>query len=406
MFLEGVAFVPLGGLASPDLLVSAIATALGFSFHGPTDPGVQLLNYLRRKELLLVLDSFEHLLEGAHLLGEILSQAPGVKLLVTSRQRLNLQAECLLEVPGLRVPADAETERGEEYSAVALFLQSARRVEREFACSGAEMDGVVGICRLVEGMPLGILLAAAWARVLTPAEIAAEIEHSGEFLQAELRDLPERQRSLRAVFDHSYRLLDPPEQAVLRGFSVFRGGFTREGAGEVVGASLRTLRALVDKSLVQRDAAGRYAMHELLRQYGGGRLSEALGEEEQSRDRHCAFYAQFLQARESPLEGTDQRQALDQIAAEIENVRVAWDWALDRDRIEEIDRSLGSLAEFYRIRALFAEGEEAFAGAVRALTERKGQCACPPELKHKRNLAACRRGNRDLLSVDQVQITS
>jgi predicted ATPase/DNA-binding SARP family transcriptional activator len=367
LFLEGVTFVPVGPVASPDLLVSSIAEALRFSFHGPTDPKTQLLNYLRGKELLLVLDSFEHLLEGAPLLAQILAQAPEVRLLVTSRERLNLQAESLLEIEGLPFPADEETPGAEDYAAVKLFLQSARRVRREFAPSEEERPAVVRICRLVQGMPLGILLAAAWVDVLAAADIEAEIERGLDFLQTDFRDLPERQRSLRAVFDHSYRLLSERERDVLRRLSVFRGGFTREAAQGVANASLGAFKSLVDKSLLQWDADGRYGMHELLRQYAEERLRGVPAEADAVRDRHCAYYARFLQEREGRLLGREQRGALAEIAGEIENVRAGWNWAVARGKVEEMDRSVESLAEYYRIRALFVEGEETLGRAARKM---------------------------------------
>jgi tetratricopeptide (TPR) repeat protein len=231
----------------------------------------------------------------------------------------------------------------------------------------------------VGGMPLGILLAAAWLTILTPAEIAAEIEASLDFLETDLRDVPERQRSMRAVFDHSWNLLTAREQAVMQALSVFRGGFSREAAHQVAGATLRELRALVDKSLLGRDLTGRYGIHELLRQYAADRLRRAdkLGEvpakEAAARDRHCAHYAGFLQQRETHLTGRGQKQALAEIGPEIENLRAAWDWAVAQGKVEEIDRSLESLAEFYRIRAWFQDGEEIFARAAQRLAEVQGE---------------------------------
>jgi tetratricopeptide (TPR) repeat protein len=266
---------------------------------------------------------------------------------------------------------------------VELFVQSARHVQRDLGWTEEGKRGVVSICRLVQGMPLGILLAAAWSDVLAPSEIAGRISGgmggSLDFLAADMRDLPERQRSMRAAFDHSWRLLGEKERAVFRQVSVFRGGFSREAAREVAGASLGTLRALVAKSLLRWDLGERFEIHELLRQYGADRLrqSDQMRRAERSgaaaaqggavRDRHCAYYARFLQQREGQLTGRGQRTALAEIGVEIDNIRAAWTWALDQGRIKEIDRCLESLAEFYRVRAWFQEGEEAFARAAQRL---------------------------------------
>jgi len=173
---------------------------------------------------------------------------------------------------------------------------------------------------------------------------------------------------MRAVFDYSWHSLTEREREVFQALSVFRGGFTRQAAQEVAGASLRKLRALVNKSLLQRDLAGRYGIHELLRQYAAEQLG-ASGETEAVRDAHCAYYAKFLRQREAHLLGRGQKQALAEIGAEVENVRAGWDWAVAQGRIEDIDRSLESLAEFYRLRSWFQEGEESFARAAHKLAE-------------------------------------
>jgi predicted ATPase/predicted Ser/Thr protein kinase len=387
-FQHGVYFVSLAPLDSVEAIVPTTAGALGFSFYEGGEPRQQLLDYLREKNKLLIMDNFEHLLagpepgpgDGVGLVTDILQTAPEVKILSTSRARLNVQGECLFHLAGMDVPqplpaAEAETPGDTlDYSAVKLFLQSARRVKPGFELATGDLKYVARICRLVAGMPLGILLAAAWLTMLKPAEISAEIESSLDFLETDQRDVPERQRSLRAVFDHSWNLLTERQRAVMQALSVFHGGFTRQAATEVTGASLRELRSLVDKSLLQRDPAGRYGIHELLRQYAADKLRradklEVRAEEDAVRDRHCAYFAEFLQQREAQLIGRAQKQALAEVGAETENVRAAWDWAVAQGKIKEIDCSLESLAEFYRIRAWFQEGEEAFARAAQRLAQ-------------------------------------
>ncbi len=371
-FLEGVYFVPLTGVSSPEFLASAIAAALQFPFSGPSDPRQQLLDYLREKEMLLVLDSFEHLLEGTALLAEILQGAPEVKLLVTSRERLNLRWEWCYEVEGLPYPQHDKDADPANYGAVCLFRQTAHQVSQHFALSPRNATAVARICRLVEGMPLAVELAAAWTTTHTCEEIAEEIERDLGFLAAPLRDLPDRHRSVRAAFEHSWRLLTPPERQVLMRLSVFRG-FSSAAAGEVAAATPAILRSLADKSLLRRTPSGRYEMHELLRQYAGEKLAATLTADE-IRDRHCAYYATLLQQQEAVLVGADAAQAVAAIKEEMGNVHAAWHRAATQARLEEIGRSMDGLSRFYTLAGPFQEAAMLFGMAaehVRTLAESK-----------------------------------
>lgn len=373
-FRDGVFFVPLAPVMTVDFLVYTIANALNFSFYGwEEEPLAQLLSYLRDKEMLLVMDNFEHLLAGVGIVTQILESAPAVKILATSRERLNLQGEWVVEIAGLKFP---EQERGngiEHYSAVQLFLQGVRRVQAGFTLTASDKPAVARICRLVEGMPLALELASSWARVLSCQEIAREIEHNLSFLTTSWRDVPDRHRSLRAVFQHSWKLLNAEQRVVFRKLAVFRGGFEREAAQKITGASLDLLLSLVEKSLLQRSATGRYHMHELLRQFAEEKLTQVPEEQEQSRAAHCRFYVRFLQEREQRLQGREQREAVQEITAEIENVRVAWYWAVKQGKADELDRALQSLLNYYEIQGWFQEGERMFADATEALRQQSGE---------------------------------
>jgi predicted ATPase/DNA-binding SARP family transcriptional activator/Tfp pilus assembly protein PilF len=375
VFLHGIHFVPLASVSSVALLDTAIADALQLPFHGREEPKTQLLNYLRQKEILLVLDNFEHLLPGAALLTGILQTAPRVKLLVTSRERLNLRGEWLIPIAGLRLPVEEKKDPVEASSAVQLFLQSARRVRPDFALSRSERSSVVSICRLVEGMPLAIELAAAWMRALSGREIAGEIEKGLDFLATWQRDVPERHRSLRAVFKHSWSLLSESEKAIFRQLSVFQGGFRRPAAAQVAGASLPDLMALLDKSLLHRTAAGRYQMHELLRQFAAEKLREVPQEETLVLNCHCEYYAAFLQAREADLKKGRQQEALAEIREEIDNVRTGWSWAVAHAKFDQIEASLESLYRFYEMRGWFHEGEDVFSQASEKLAHKSNATA-------------------------------
>ncbi len=370
-FAHGVFFVPLVAVSAAELIVPAIAAALDFAFSGPVDPITQLLNYLREKQVLLILDNFEHLLAGSGMLIDILSAAPGVRLLVTSREMLHLQGEWVFQLRGLPVPPAEHASELEAYSAAALFLQSAQRAHVDFVLPAGERPVVAHLCQLVEGMPLGLELAAAWARVLSCREIAQEIERNLDFLVASARDVPARHRSMRAVFDHSWNLLSLEEQRVLRQLSVFRGGFTRQAAEQATGASLPQLAGLVDKSLVSLTAGGRYYMHELLRQFCANKLEAAPPEQALTRARHSDYFLAFLQKRATALMGKQPKVVLDEIQAEVENVRAAWNWAVEQGPVEALESAMEGLFRFCWLRSHFQEGEEAFRRAAEHLQARE-----------------------------------
>jgi predicted ATPase/DNA-binding SARP family transcriptional activator len=356
VFTQGVYFVSLAPLSSAAFLVPAIAEALAFTFGGAEDPKAQLLNYLREKELLLLLDNLEHLLDGVGLLTEILRHAPGVSILATSRERLSLQGEWVVEVAGLHIPEVDQVADIEEYSATALFLQNARRVQADFALSATETPAVICICRLVAGMPLGIELAASWLRVLSCGEIAREIAHSIEFLTTALRDVPARHRSLRAVFDQSWNLLTDAERRVFRKLSVFRGGFGREAAEHVAGATLPLLSGLVDKSLLQRHGEARYDLHELVRQYADEKLCEA-GEADTICRAHTLYFLELAEMVEPKLTSSARGEWLEQLDREHDNLRAAMVWSQSSAGAGEIGlRLVGALFWFWYYRNYVSEG--------------------------------------------------
>jgi predicted ATPase/DNA-binding CsgD family transcriptional regulator len=363
---DGVYFVPLQAVSAPEYIIMATADAVGIPLFQGGEPWQQVQNALRDKCLLLVMDNFEHLLEGAGLVSELLAAAPDVKVLATSREALNLQEEWLYTVAGMAYPgAPAAADRPlEDYSAVRLFAQSARRQRPDFSLED-ERDGVLRICHLVDGMPLGLELAAAWVRSLSCCEIADEIERGLDFLETHSRNMPARHRSMRVVLEQSWRLLTPAEQDAFKRLSVFRGGFTREAAQSVSDASLRLLSALVDKSLLRWDASqGRYDLHELVRQYGAEQLAAAPDDERDAHERHCAYYAGWLHALWPVLQGEGQKQGFQQIDVELKNIRAMWEWAIADRREADLNAALQSLWYYYDTRSLYREGEAAFERAA------------------------------------------
>jgi predicted ATPase/DNA-binding SARP family transcriptional activator len=371
-YAHGVWFVSLAPVPSAAGVVPAIAQPLGFSFHGEGSQEEQLIAYLCGKQVLLVLDTCEHLTDVGGLAARILEAAPQVKICATSRARLNVSGEQLYPVPGMDVPpeeagATLSLRDAARYSALKLFVAGAQRVRPDFALSEDNLADVIRVCRLVEGMPLAILLAAAWIGTLSPAEIADEVGRSLDFLETDWRNVPARQRSMRAVFDHSWSLLGEREREVLAALSVFTGGFTREAAQRVVGASPRELMTLVNRSLVHRTAGGRYELHELLRQYAADKLATAPQTEIETRDRHCATYAAALERWEGELKGPRQLDAVAEIEADLGNARLAWDWAVERADVAHLQQAMDGLCRFYEWRGRYKEGEAACRAAADAL---------------------------------------
>lgn len=292
-FQDGIYLVALAPLRDAAAIAPAIAAIIGCRFQ-PTggDETTQLLHYLRSRSMLLLLDNVEHLLDETEIFGAILLAAPQVQLLVTSRHKLNRTGETVLLLTGLDYPpatvtpepGDAHSfgERLLHYSAVRLFVEHVRRAHGNLSLGDADLQAVGQICRLAQGMPLAILLAAAWADLLSPAEIAAEIKQNVAFWglatdqaksAAPEEALPTRQRTMRAIFEHSWQLLTRDEQGVFARLSIFRGGCTRLVAQQVTGGSLRELLSLAHKSLLVRDSAsGRFTVHELLRQLAAEKL--------------------------------------------------------------------------------------------------------------------------------------
>jgi serine/threonine protein kinase len=342
--MSGVYFVALAPLASADFIVSTIAEAVGFQFYQGGEPKQQLLDYFREKSMLLVMDNFEHLLEGAGIVADILAYTPQVKIIAASRECLNLSGEVLFALSGMDFPQWETPADALNYAAVKLFMQSALRVRPDFELTGGGLTYLARICRLVAGMPLGIVLAAAWLEMLTLAEIADEISKSIDFLETEMRDIPERQRSIRAVFDYSWNLMSEDERAVFMKLAVFPCGFTREAAQVVAGASLKTLMSLVNKSLIRRDASsGRYEVHELLRQYGEGKLIEKAVDRDTAHDAHSAYFAKFLGQRRQWLRDYRQKTAASEIQAKLDNIRFAWRTMIQKQKEDEIAQCVLSL---------------------------------------------------------------
>ncbi len=364
-FPDGVYFAPLAALSAPSLLPSGIAAAVGLRFSGSREPKAQLLDFLREKELLLVLDNFEQLLEGAPLLDELLGAAPRLKLLVTSRAALELQSEWLFDLEGLPYPPEKTEAPLESFDALQLFISRAERLSAGFVASGATLEAGAALCRKVEGLPLALELAASWTRSLGVSEVLSELERGATVLTSSLRDLPERHRSLRLVFDYSWQRLNKQEQEALAKLSIFQGGFTLQAALEAAGVHLALLLSLINHSLLRRTQEGRYAMHELVRTYGSERLERA--ERKRLETRFSHYYLELLAQNEAHVRGPRHLEVMDLLLNEIENLRLAQALAIANSSWQVLDTALTGLRTFYWEANLTEEGNALFARLAAAV---------------------------------------
>jgi len=370
MHMDGTAFVSLAPVVGREQIVTAIADALGCVLYGASDRADQLIHHLREQELLLVLDNFEHVLIDptcVDLAGDLLRGAPGLTLLVTSREPLNVQQEWVFDVHGLPLPTSSEAGALEDSSAAKLFLQRAQQVGADVTATADEREAVCQICRLVDGLPLGLELAAAWVRTLSCQEIAQEIQRNVDVLSTSARDVAMRHRSMRAVFDHSWVLLSSEEQRVLRRLAIFQGGFGRDAAEQVSGASLTQLSGLVAKSLLRRIQVGRYDLHNMVRQYALDYLNNDEREAADMRRRHGQYYAALLERRNVAFKGPDQPAVVAELLADLANIRQSWDWNATHRRAAELSQAADTLFWLYESQSNCREGVPLFGQAVQSL---------------------------------------
>jgi predicted ATPase/class 3 adenylate cyclase len=363
---DGVFFVDLAPIVDPGLVGSTIAVALGV--HEVASRKIQdaLEDALRDREMLLVLDNFEQLLPASPLVAELLGAAPRLRILVTSRAALHVSGEQELLVPPLRRPGPRDVhpvERLQEYEAVALFTQRAAGVDPDFAITEENAPALAEICARLDGLPLAIELAASRIRLLSPKAMLDRLQHRLALLTGGARDLPARQRTLREAIGWSYDLLDPTEQTLFARLSVFAGGWTLEAAHAVANPerelgreTVDLLDALVDQSLVRRESGGdlRFGMLETIQEFGLEALEKA-GEAGESRRRHARYYVELAEAAEPELTLRD-RDWLDRLGQEQDNLRAALRWSIDRGEAEPGMRIAGAVWRFWELRGHLAEG--------------------------------------------------
>ncbi len=370
-YADGIFFVSLTDLNQADYIPGTIAESLHLlTPRGKEDLDRRLMDFLSSKKIMLILDNFEHLPDGASYLTKLLENAPALTLLVTSRERLMLREEWLFPLNGLPYPEKISAEGEASGSAVDLFSQRATQFQPDFA-THRQWSEIIHICQLVEGMPLAIELAAAWLRSMSCAEIAAELQRSFDLLATQIKNVEQRHRSIRLVFEYSWQLLTPGEQEMLIRLSIFRNGFTRDAALSVTEHSPAILRTLIDKSMLSRNNTGRLLIHELLRQFVLEKLKLTTDQYEKTCTRHCLYFGKFLADLPSSWYAVSMSEqahpdTAQKVAAEIHNIRVAWQRAVQLRNVNIIEQMMNGIVQyFYELG--FAEGGKLFDEAIAAI---------------------------------------
>lgn len=344
-YQNGVVFVSMAGTSGEALLIPRLASALNYRFRQPNAAVDELLEHLRTRHMLLILDDAHEIPPGDETL-DLLSQLPTVQILATSRTRLHLADEFILEVGGLSLPTGNHPHDLDQSEAATLFCRRLKQVNPSVDLQAADTEPIARICRLVAGNPLGLEMAAAWGRILLCSEIAEGMSQSLHFLDTEPGDNPQRY-SLQAAFDHSWSLLSDDERSVFARLSVFRGGFEREAAVAVANAHISQLLALRDKAFLYRSASGRFEIHEVLRQFGEERLQANLATWREVRTQHATYYADLLAAAKPALFGSGQFEAFARLKLEDVNTQTAWLWAAETADAELLERMVMPLYRYY-----------------------------------------------------------
>ena len=357
---EGLYFVPLETYQSRAEIFSGIATSLALPLQPNQEVFEQVRDFLQDKRYLLVLDNFEHLVSKAGFVTDLLRACPNLKIVATSRERLNLSGELVYPMGGLELPLETDLlEQAKQRDAVRLFLERAKTADLRFSPDGETLKQSIEICNLVHGLPLGLELAAAWVKVMPVAEIREEIQANFDFLEATQQDVLGRHQSLRAVFEHSWKLLNQKEQDVLKHLAVFRGGFTREAAREVASATIPILMSLVDKSLVRVNRY-RFDMHPLILQYATEKLAENAAHHETIKLNHVQYFLALAKTHPQDFYTLEQLPLLDQMTEELDNIWAAFDWIYKAEQLDLGLELANTLYLFWFVRGHFREGSQVF----------------------------------------------
>ncbi len=381
-FPDGVYFIPLSSIDNPKLILHSLADELKLAPHAYFDLKRHLKAYLETKQVLIVLDNFEHLLshpENQHnkltqeLLNQLLLDAPDLQVIVTSRESIGIQNEFVFELRGLDYP-DSETDfQLEEYPSVALFFNESMRKKSNKNFSLEEKAHIAKLCKFLEGSPLAIKLASSWVKTLSLQEISKEMQQNSHFEAVSGSDIPDRHRSMGFVFDQSWKQLTSKEIHILLALSVFKGGVAKDILLGFSGATLNEVSNLVEKSLVQvsfadQNSVTRYDLHELFKQYVRDKLGQQPDLEKQMFLKHCQIFLSTVSEQTEALQSGDQVMVFKLIEPDIDNIRQAWQFAELAGLYKEMASAVMVLGLFFDSRGLIVDGSDLFDRTIELLT--------------------------------------
>lgn len=384
-FRHGAFFTKLEDVPSAAMIPAAIASNMSFRFSGSASEEDQLSAFLADREVLVIADNFEHLSNDSPILSRLLAKCPGLKILVTSRHRLNLREERVYELHGMGLPAPDGTDL-EECDASGLFLASADRADPGYRPAKSDRPAIASVCRILDGSPLGIELASSWVRMVAPGDIEKELRHNFELLDSAPLDMPGRHRGLEAVFEYSWSLLADRERDALSGLSVFAGQFDAEAASQVVECGLPVLRRLVDKSLVQCPEKGRFVMHPIVHAYAAGKLAKEPARLEDLKERHARHFAERMRGVAPELSLAGAAEALKQVEAELPNLMQAWDHAAERWTASDSKVFFIVISHLFIVRSTLATAKKVFTEKLNTFKTRWGEKPDPDQAALLSNL--------------------
>jgi predicted ATPase len=367
-FKDGIFFISLESIHPGESILPAVAEVVGLRLdHGEQ----QLHSYLRDRKMLLILDNLEHLLQNVESITLLPRSSPGVHILATSREKLNLFGEQVLPLQGLEFSPGNSASLA-DFPAARLFLNSAQRQDPNFSILDADLKYLSMICQLVEGMPLALELSASWTNALPLASIAEHLKNDLQILSTNMAGLPDRHRSLRAVIAGSFSLLDQPEQDLFLKVAVFEAGFTLQAAQEVTGAQPGQLADLIDKSLLRYSTSlKRYSLHPLLKQYGLEKLTSNQNLYKDVKINHSEYFCKWFSDQSQPEASTTygQKACLDAMSADYENTLVAWKWAIHNRDLQHLYDKHNSLGYYNIYRGGYLEGRRIFQSLIDAFPD-------------------------------------
>ncbi|MEZ4539527.1 MAG: tetratricopeptide repeat protein [Chloroflexota bacterium] len=359
-------FIPLTTVANPALLATTVGAHLGLSFEAEHEPEQQVIDFLKLAPALLVLDNYEQLLPDSRLVQRILREAPQTTMLITSRAPLDLRAEWRVPIEGLTIPAaESSLDALRSNESAQLMVTIARQLEPRFGIDDDNGAAIARICRRLDGLPLALEIAANWLDIYSPNELAAQLDAGLGLPAATRRDTPDRHRSLQIVFNHSWALLNSIERTTLARLTCFQSHFSPAAARAVTGASAGVLHTLLNHALLRRYAGSRYGLHPVLREYAGEKLDQA----EITYRLHAGWFLRRVADRSTMFSTLEAAAAIALIDETLDDIRQAWQWAIDNRHMVWLGLGLDGLAAYYEYKGLYHEGRDALSAAAIAAQE-------------------------------------